>query len=175
MDNEELENQDGSAENPISQPSTKLPIQDGQIPQDSNDVETGSADALGLENIEVSFKEGNYAQFQALPMTISQKVTALTKTLVPLIEVALIELTGSSSQYNRNSALITPSFDQNGNMLVNFNLVYNVPGYIGVDFEYKDLQDDSSYIYNRITPAGIKITKCEIDTASGDITINGEF
>jgi len=92
-----------------------------------------------------------------------------------LIEVALIELTGSSTQYKRTSALITPSFDQNANLLVNFNIVYTVPGYIGVDFEYKDLQDDSKYVYDRISPAGIKITKCEIDTSSGEVTINGEF
>jgi len=172
---DELQNKDGSADNPVTNPSTNTPIQDGQIPQDNAAVADGSADALGLENIEVKFESGNYSQFAMLPVTIGQKVNALTKTLVPLIEVALIELTGSSTQYKRTSALITPSFDQNANLLVNFNIVYTVPGYIGVDFEYKDLQDDSKYVYDRISPAGIKITKCEIDTSSGEVTINGEF
>ena len=175
MENEELQNQDGSANNPVADPTTNIPIQDGQVPQDNAAIADGSADALGLENIQVNCGSGNYQQFSMLPITISQKVNALTKTLVPLIEVALIELTGSSTQYKRTSALITPSFDQNSNLLVSFNLVYTVPGYIGVDFEYKDLQDDSKYVYDRIAPAGIKITKCEIDTASGEVTINGEY
>lgn len=174
-ENENLENQDNTAQQPINSPVTQTPIQDGQIPQDAQAVADGSADALGLENIQVSFEQGNYKVFENLPNIISQKVGALCKTFIPLVEVALIELTGSSTQYKRTSALITPSFDQDSNLLVSFNLIYTVPGYIGVDFEYQDLQNDSQYIYDRIKPANIKITKCEIDTSNGEITINGEF
>lgn len=174
-ENINLENQDNSAQEPIDSPVTKAPIQDGQIPQDSQSIVNGSADALGLENIKVSFENGNYETFENLPNIISQKVTALCKTFIPLVEVALIELTGSSTQYKRTSALITPSFDQDSNLLVSFSLIYTVPGYIGVDFEYQDLQNDSQYIYDRIKPSNIKITKCEIDTSNGEITINGEF
>lgn len=174
-ENTNLKNQDGSAQNPIGSQVTKAPIQDGQIPQDSQAIANGSADALGLENIEVSFENGNYKIFESLPNVVSQKVAALCKTFIPLVEVALIELTGSSTQYKRTSALITPSFDQDSNLSVSFSLIYTVSGYIGIDFEYQDLQNDSQYIYDRIKPSGIKITKCEIDTSNGEITINGEF
>jgi hypothetical protein len=179
MDNEEelnnIENQDNSAQNPITSEVTNAPIQDGQIPQDSQAIADGSADALGLQNIEVEFEQGNYKQIKSLPVVVSQKISALTKTFIPLVEVALIELTGASTQYKRTSAIVTPSFDQESNLQISFTIVYTVPGYIGVDFEYNDLQNDSKYLYDRISPAGIKITKCEIDTSSGEITINGEF
>lgn len=163
---------DQAAEQPLTD-KQNLPVQDGGIPQDSQAVESGAVDALGMENIEVKFEKGNFSQIEALPMTISTAVNAITKTLVPLIEVALIELTGSSQKYKRTFAQITPSFDQNGQIHLEFNIQYTVAGYIGTDFEYKDLQDDSTYIFNRVAPANIKLSKCEIDTSNGLITIMG--
>ena len=76
MDNEEelnnIENQDNSAQNPITSEVTNAPIQDGQIPQDSQAIANGSADALGLQNIEVEFEQGNYKQIKSLPVVVSQ-------------------------------------------------------------------------------------------------------
>src|SRR5574344_727716 len=153
-----------------------IPIQDGQIPQDSNAVGQGEAyDAIGLQNIDIKFNSGNFNQLEALPGMVSQKSQALSKTLVPLIECALIELSGSSQMYKRQSFQFTPSFDTDGKFLVDFTIVYQMTAYIGTDFDLKDLQDDSTYIYNRIAPSKIKITKCEINTSDGSITIMGEI
>lgn len=167
--NVETQKQEQQPENLTDKEGT--PIQ----AQDSESIATGKADAIELEQETIAFNEGNYSIFESLPQAIETTVQALTKTFIPLVEVALIELTGASSQYQRTSASFTPSFDQNGKLHVTFSLIYTVPGYIGVDFEYEDLQADSQYIFNRIKPAGIQISKCEIDTSNGDITINGQI
>lgn len=181
MNEDELENgqpqpaTDQNAQKPLTD-TQNIPVQDGMIPQDSSaitDEQNTSADALGVQSIDVTFASGNYAQIASLPQLVTQKVQALTNTFVPLVEVSLIELTGSSQQYKRKFAQVTPSFDQNSQLMLEFNIQYEVPGYIGTEFEYADLQADSSYIYDRIKPAGIQVTKCEIDTSNGIVTIMG--
>lgn len=153
-----------------------IPVQDGQIPQDDGSGNNGlQVNAIGLENIDVKFEKGNLDQVEALPQLAQQKIDAVAKTLIPLIEVALIELTGTSQSYKRVLCQLVPSINADSTFALSFSIQYSVPGYIGTDFEYADLQADSKYIYDRITPAGIKISKCEIDTADGSITIMGEL
>lgn len=154
-----------------------LPIQDGQVPQqvDQTPQQGTQVDALGTENFDIQFQSGNYEQTKGLPEAVKAKTEGLTKTFVPLVEVALIELTGSSQMYLRKLAQITPSFDENSSLKLSFTLQYVIPGYIGTEFEYADLQSDSKYIYDRLLPSGAKITKCEIDTNDGSVTIMGEL
>lgn len=155
---------------------TGAPVNNGSVPQDNGaQNQSLQVDALGTENIDIAFDSGNYSQFKGLPQVVTAKVQALTKTFVPLIEVALIELTGSSEKYKRKFGQVTPSFDTNGSLTADFNFQYSIPGYIGTDFEYTDLQADSKYIYDRITLASVKITKCEINTSDGIVTIMGSI
>lgn len=151
------------------------PINNGTIPRDNGEKNQNlQVNALGIGNVNLIFDKGNLEQIKALPQTVSSKIEAITKTLIPLIEVALIELLGSSQGYKRLLAQIVPNFNENG-VFFDFVIQYNVPGYIGTDFEYSDLQSDSNYIYDRILPSNIKINKCEIDTKDGNITIAGEI
>lgn len=153
------------------------PVQNGSVPQDDGATNSQSlvVDANGTENFDISFSKGNYSQIKGLPQVVATKVNALTKTFVPLIEVALIELTGSSEKYKRIFGQVTPSFDSNSNLSLDFNFQYSIPGYIGTDFEYSDLQTDSKYIYDRLMPSGVNVTKCEINTADGLVTIVGSL
>jgi hypothetical protein len=150
-----------------------VPVEDGNIPQNSQGITSGQYDALngtGFENI--SFEQGNFNQVMGYPQLVSDKVASLTRTLVPLIEVALIELLGNNQNYKRQSGQCAMSF-QNNQLALSFSFIYVVNGWIGTDIAMEDIQHDSNYVLNRIRPVGANITKCEIDTESGTLTIMG--
>lgn len=167
-----MDEQEQTTQAPLTDVENK-PIQDGAIPQDSNAVGSENYDAIGISTIDIKFDKGNFQQITALPSQIEAKVNAVVKTLVPLIEVALIELSGSSQSYHRDTCQITPSFDAAGQFLVDFNIIYTLPGYIATDVNLQDLQSDASYIMQRIQPTNMNFTKCEIDTSQGTVHICG--
>lgn len=150
------------------------PIQDGAVPIQATqqNAEGLQANSLGIDPITISFENGNYNNMVMLPNQIAEKIKSIRQTLIPLIEVALIELLGTSQLYRRYKGDIFPSFDVN-KVGIDFDLEYFSSSYIGTDFEYQDLMQDSKYILDRITPAGANITKCEIDSSNGIITIRG--
>ena len=150
------------------------PIQDGQIPQQAqqNNPQGLQANSLGIDPITISFESGNYNNMIMLPNQVAEKIKFVQRTLIPLIEVALIELLGTSQLYRRYKGDIFPSFDVN-QMKMDFDFQYFSSSYVGTDFEYEDLMQDSKYILDRITPAGANITKCEIDSSNGIITVRG--
>lgn len=152
------------------------PIQDGAIPIQAtqNNVEGLQANSLGIDPITISFENGNYNNMITLPNQIAERIKLLRQTFIPLIEVALIELLGTSQLYRRYKGDIFPSFDVN-KINIDFDFEYFCSSYIGTDFEYEDLMHDSKYILDRISPAGANITKCEIDSSNGIITIRGSM
>lgn len=146
------------------------PIKDGNIPQDSS---SQKFDSLATPKIENDFKSGNFKDIVALPITIQKKTQTLAKTFVPLIDVALIELLGASNLFVKEEALITPTIDNN-TLKFAFSFTYSVSAYIGTDIPVEAIKHDADYVLNRIKPAGLKITKCEIDTEEGKLLIRGE-
>lgn len=163
----------------------KIPQEPSQY-QTQGEINAGQTTGQGqtqqvgvVQPVMIRFNEGNYDSFAAVPDLVVKKIEQLTKTFVPMVEVALIELTGSSTQYVRSKADVKPTItateDGSVQMRVAFSFVYTIAGYVGVDFEYSDLQADSQYIFDRIAPIGFHITKCEIDTSTGEVTIAGDY
>jgi hypothetical protein len=149
------------------------PVQDGNIPQNSEGITSGQYDALNSTGSEqVTFESGNFNQVLGYPKLVSDKITSVTQTLVPLIEVALIELLGTNQLYKRQIGQCALSF-QNNNLMISFSFVYVVSNFIGTDVDMEALQHDSNYILNRIKPVGANITKCSIDTTDGQVVIQG--
>jgi len=147
------------------------PISDGEIPQNSEGIVSGQFDNLnGVGNAQIAFKQGNYNQILGYPQQMSDKLVLFTQTFIPLIEVALIELLGTNQLYQREMAQCMPAF-QNNQMLLSGTLVYSVNNWIGTDIDQNAIMHDSQYVFNRIKPSGVNITKCEISTESGTLTI----
>jgi len=161
-----------TAEVPLSDENFK-PVQDGGIPQNSEGITQGEYDSLNGTGVEqVSFNQGNFNQVMGYPKLVNDKVVSLTRTIVPLIEIALIELLGSNQLYQRQSGQCNLSF-QNNQLLISFAFTYIVNNFIGTDIEMEAIQHDSNYILNRIRPTHANITKCEIDTENGQVIIMG--
>lgn len=149
-----------------------IPVRDGEIPVDQKGIATGKYDSLDpIGNAQISFKEGNYNTVAGLPKLVSDKVAQLVQTLIPLISVALIELMGNNSLFQYTRADIFPSFDNSGKILFEGTLIYTIEKWIGQDIELENIQHDSNYVLEKIKPAKANITKCEIDTGQGTLTI----
>jgi len=164
------------AENQPTLSDEKLqPVQDGGIPQNAIGIADGQYDALDpVGNAEITFEQGNYKQIVGLPQLVTGKVAELVQTLVPLIEISLIELMGSTSMYKRAVGQCIPSFDQQGKISINFTFQYVVEKFIGQDIELEAIQHDANYILDRIKPCqAANITKCEINVSEGTVTIMG--
>jgi hypothetical protein len=163
---------------PDTQPPLKdqanIPIQDGAIPQDAEGIQAGAYDALDpIGNANIQFKQGNFATVKGLPKVTADKVAEFTQTLLPLVEVALIELLGSSNLYERTLAQCFPSFDNTGKISIEFTLQYGVSNFIGSDITNDAIQHDANYILDKIKPVGANITKCEINCGDGIFTLMG--
>jgi len=152
------------------------PIADGQIPQDNAGVETEKYDPLDpIGKADIKFAQGNYQQFIGIPKLAQDKVQQVTQTLVPLIEVALIELVGSSNMYKRMIGQCYPAFDNQGKMSIQFTFQYSVPAFIGMDIDLEAIKHDSNYILTKIKAVEANITKCEINCAEGTVLIQGSI
>jgi hypothetical protein len=158
---------------PIKDP-TNIPVQDGNIPQDSSGIESGSYDALDpIGNVNIKFEQGNYQTIMGLQKVVGDKTAQIVQTFVPLIEVALIELLGNSDLYKRQLAQCNPSFDNDGKITIEFTFQYVVTMWIGQDIEKSAMQHDANYILDKVRPCNANITKCEIDCGAGVLTIMG--
>ena len=152
------------------------PVKDGSIPIDSSGISKNQYDALNpVGDAGIQFETGNYGEgLLTLKNSILTAEQTIQKTLIPLIEVALIELMGSSNSYQRKHAQLVPAMTSGYNVTVNFKFVYSVPLWIGTDIEPEAIQHDSTYIMNRIgVITNAKIGKCEIDCSDGTLTIVG--
>ena len=150
------------------------PVQDGMIPQDAKGITKGQYDALDpTGNVNIKFESGNYHTIMGLPQLVGDKVASLAQTLVPLIEVSLIELLGDNSMYKRALGQCQPAFDNNGKISIEFTFQYLVGSWITTDINLEALQHDSNFVLDRIKPAGSQISKCEVDCKSGTLTICG--
>jgi len=151
-----------------------MPVQDGAVPQDSQGITQGQYDALDpIGNAQIKFAQGNYQTVMGLPKVINDKTAQLTQTLVPLIEVAMIELLGSNSMYKRAVGQCQPAFDNQGKISIEFTFQYSVESWIGMDIDVTAIQHDANYVLEKIKPCKANITKCEIAVDEGTLTIMG--
>lgn len=166
MDDEALNTQNNSN---LLADENNNPIQSGLVPIDSNTPNI----SLKVPEIKALFTEGNFNNCAALMSSIQLKFDSVTRTIEPLIEVALIELLSSSDRYVRTFANIVPSFDDNGQFVISFSFKFTVSAFIVQEVEYNDVLTDSQYILNKIRPTGANFTKCEIDCTEVIVTVEG--
>ena len=163
---------------PETQPTLKdekmMPVKDGDVPQDSSGITSDQFDALDpVGNAEIKFNQGNYQTIQGLPQVTADKTAQLVQTFVPLVEVALIELLGSNSMYTRTLGQCQPGFDEKGQINIEFTFQYTIEQFIGQDIPLEAIKHDATYILEKIKPCKANVTKCEISTTNGVLTIQG--
>lgn len=137
-------------------------------------VDSGAqADALDPNGFaEIKFNEGNFQQFADIPNQVAQKAMLVTKTILPLIEVALIELLGNNKEFERTTFNSAFSLDS-GSPLFSIQTKYTVEKWIGNDIKQEYIQQDAEYVLQRINVLqGVKITECKIDTNDGTLIIS---
>lgn len=146
---------------------------------DSTGVEAYVDQGLAIDpngNGDITFESGNWLNLNQLANPITLKIATVQKTIIPIIEVSLIELLGNNSLYkgkNFNAAL---DF-KNGNFFMNVECVYSVEQFIGSDVDKKAIMHDAKYILDRVSQAvkGITWNKCEINCSQGIVTINFDY
>lgn len=131
-------------------------------------------DAINPEGAaQINFMNGNYSQLAAIPQKASNKITTIQKTIVPLVEVALIELLGNNKAYKETSFNSVYTVDTNNEPKFECQMVYTVELFIGTDIDQEDIAEDAKYILDRVSVVpGVRWTKCEIDCTSGNVNIN---
>ena len=171
-----MENEDQGVP-PIDTPTQGQPtnqnlqLADGTSTEISQDAESqiDAIDPYGQANI--SFNEGNYSAIINYPQKLSEKITMIQNTALPLIEKALIELLGNSSSYSRDSFMGAVTISGNS-ISISADVVYKSELFIGMDIQKEDIMHDSTYIFNtiKIVP-GFQWRKCSIDTSTGEIKL----
>ena len=183
----ELNNDLQQGEAPLKMPSA-APIPNGGGPAidakgnplmvaDGTDTQVAQDSSLQFDAINpegqasISFESGNFNQLAQMPQQIMTKIATIQKTIMPLAEVALIELLGN------NKAFKGESFNAVFNMLDNTpkfecNATYSVELFIGTDIEQADIQHDAKYILDRLQAVpNVQWNTCSIDCTSGKVNL----
>ena len=183
----ELNNDLQQGEAPLKMPSS-APIPNGGGPAvdaqggplqlaDGTDTQVAQDSSLQFDAINpegeasISFESGNFNQLTQMPQQIMTKITTIQRTIMPLAEVALIELLGN------NKAFKGESFNAVFNMLDNTpkfecNATYSVELFIGTDIEQADIQHDAKYILDRLRAVpNVQWNQCSIDCTDGKVRL----
>lgn len=113
------------------------------------------------------FKEGSAAKLMAFVDSEIQKLQSITKTLVPLVETALLKLLGNSTRYSRQSADVVI-----GKNSIAVTLVYLIPAWIHPEAKKEDVEHDAKEVYDTISTFHVQsFQKCELDPTKGTLTI----
>ncbi len=158
----------GVPTSPEGNPMTLADGTDTQVAQDSS----LQFDAIKPEGeASISFESGNFSQMAQMPQQINQKIMTIQKTIMPLAEVALIELLGN------NKAFHGENFNAVFNMLDNTpkfecSATYKVELFIGTDIEQADIQHDAKYILDRLQAVpNVQWNRCEINCTDGTVNL----
>lgn len=134
----------------------------------SNQVD--ALDPNGTATIE--FKSGNYNEISQIPNKIAEKTSTISRTVIPLIQVALIELLGSNKAYTSENFESTFTMEA-ATPIFSVNLTFKVDEWIGNDIALSSISEDANYVLNRINVVeGVNYTKCEIDCNTGCLNIS---
>lgn len=123
---------------------------------------------------QIKFEFGNFDKIQYLTKPLDNKIILVQKTIIPIIEVALIELLGNNSLYQAKTFNATAELDTKGNSKVEVDCSYFVEKFIGTDVDKNSIMHDAKYILDRVNGLvqNISWNKCEIDCTQGMVTIN---
>lgn len=141
---------------------------DTQVAQDSS-LEFDAIDPDGQASI--SFENGNYNQLSQIPQQITDKISTITKTILPLAEVALIELLGNNKAYKGEDFNTTFNI-VNGQPKFDCRAVYTVSLFIRTDIEQEDIKHDANYILERLKAVpNVQWNTCSIDCTEGTVVL----
>lgn len=183
----ELNNDLQQGEAPLKMPSS-APIPNGGGPaisaqgdplqlNDGTDTQVAQDSSLQFDAINpegeasIKFESGNFSQLAQMPQQIMAKIATIQKTIMPLAEVALIELLGN------NKAFKGENFNAVFNMLDNepkfeCSATYSVELFIGTDIEQADIQHDAKYILDRLQAVpNVQWNRCEISCTDGKVNL----
>ena len=140
---------------------------DTQIAQDSNDQSS-----ILTKTVKFNFENGNFEDFDKLSKVISNKVQTIRQTILPLVEVALIELLGNDLNVKYES--FNSIFSQkNNNPTFSVELKVSTKEWIGTDVSQEAVKKDADYIINRLKVVpNVNWKHCIIDTQDGSLTLS---
>jgi len=132
---------------------------------------SNQADPINDNPEVIQFQNGNFKLIDQVSDALSQKRTTIVNTVLPLIEAALIELSGNSGSYSRKD--FNCSFSITNEVKVSVSVIYNIPLFISNDVPKENIMHDAEYILNKIKIVrNVIYTKCQIDCATGDVSID---
>ena len=143
------------------------------------DIAQGVAEDTSLQNeplkaegsASIKFEQGNYSQLQDSVRALVKKPGIISRTFLPLVEKALIELLGTSSSYKRSNFEFNISL-VNGQIKYIITCIYSVDLFIGTDIERSAVEHDQNYIIETISVVPeIKVKDVKIDTSTGLVRI----
>lgn len=124
---------------------------------------------------QIVFEKGNLNLIQGSLKTLIKKPGLVTRTFLPLVEKALIELLGTSSSYKRDSFVFNIAVSNN-QIIYDIKATYSVDLFIGTDIEAAAVRHDQQYIADTISVVpGIRIKEVKIDTSTGLVSIAVEI
>lgn len=136
------------------------------------------AQAAGREGqgYATGYASGNIERWGfAVTVYLPQTWQTIMKTVDPLVYASLIELLGGDVAFSKKSGDLTPVISADNNLtgfVVSF--VYSVPDFVGYTGEPQAIQQDQSFIYNKIQLIpSVQWTQdaVKIDTKTGTVTI----
>lgn len=134
-------------------------------------AEVSDAPAGSPEDI-ISFDSGNYKQLASSAQAFNKKINEVSRTFLPLVEKAFIELLGNSGAYHGVSFNSTPTI-VGTDVKIDLEAVYKVGLWLGQDIPVDAVKQDQTYIYKTISVMpGITIRGCSINTEDGSVTIS---
>ena len=169
-----------TAQGPAFMAGGKEPAQSPTVIDNASQEDTGvpvdsshAVDALDPNGTaKIEFEKGNYENFNQMPLEIANKGKVVTNTIMPLIQVALIELLGNNKAYECES--FQSNFVMAGDKpTFNVETTYKVENWLGNDIPTEAIAKDANYILNRIKVVpNVNWTKCQIDSNEGALHIN---
>jgi hypothetical protein len=169
-----------AAEPPAIQPASTDPV---PLIQPPKDIAPGVAADTSLQTeplpedgtAEIVFNKGNLNTIQGSLKTLLRKPALVTRTFLPLVEKALIELLGNSSSYTRDSFVYNITVSNN-QIVYDVSMTYSVSLFIGTDIDKAAVAHDQKYIADTISVVpGIRIKNVAIDTSTGLVSISVEI
>lgn len=156
---------------PVNGEGAPLQLADGtetDVAQDSS-LQYDAINPQGEATI--TFQKGNFNQMTEMPQKINQKIATIQKTIMPLVEVGLLELLGNNKAYKgENFNAVFNMLDQEPKFEV--NATYSVEMFIGTDIDKEDIQHDAKYILDRVKVVpDVQWNKCEIDCTNGKVNL----
>lgn len=120
----------------------------------------------------ISFEQGNYNNFAEIPNKVNSKIITIQKTVLPLVEAALIELLGNNKAFVGEN--FSATFTMNGDEpTIECLATYRVELFIGTDIDPEDIQHDAKYLLDRVNIIpNITWNHCEIDCTEGKVNLD---